>query len=155
MMKPIKSTLLFLFQPKAILFGISIFLFIYVYVSEWRDNHAFGCYDCGFYTRQVLLLLTASSVLLIKRTWSVIISLLCSLKIVYTIGYLAFWNMAIRSDVSHPNNLIILRDSISWAYEWKPILFIELIIALIIIIYAKVFLWQRISQKFFRNQVVG
>lgn len=154
MMSRIKSAFLTLFQPKAILFGISIFLFVYVSVLEQRSNQAFGCWDCGFDTRRVFLLLVASFTLLIERNWSVIISLLASLKIVYTISYLAFWNMAIRSDVSNQSNLMILSDSISWAYEWKPILFAELIVGLIILISAILLLWQNISQKFLRNQVI-
>ncbi len=151
-MNRIKSAVSNLFQIKAILFGISIFLVVYVPVLEQRSNRDFGCHDCGFEGRQVLLLLLASSTLLIKRNWSVIISLLASLKLVCTFGYLTFWNTELRiGSISHLSNWMVLQDSISWVYEWNSMWLIELFITLIISFYSIQFLWQSIFQKFLRN----
>jgi hypothetical protein len=152
-MSLIKSTLLSFFHPKAILFGISVFIFGYIYVTELRGNFAFGCYDCGFLTRQAFLVLVASAALLVKRNWSVIISLLCSLKVLYTIGYVTFWNRAIigGDSISQLNCWTVLKESIALSYETNSILFVELFITSIIIAYAILFLCESFSQKFLRK----
>lgn len=148
-MNQIKSAFLTLFQPKAILFGISIFLFIYVSVLEVRATQAYGCWNCGFDLRYGFLLVIASSTLLVKKHWSVIISLLASLKVVYTFGYLTLWNTELRTDsTSNLSIWMVLQDSISFSYEWNSIMFIELFIALAISIYAILFLWKSVSQKY-------
>jgi hypothetical protein len=88
----VKRLILFLLQPKAIIFGIAIFLFIYVLDNERRIQEIVGCYNCGWNTRQAFFLLIASFSLLLGGFWSAIISLLASVKVLYSIGYVAFWN---------------------------------------------------------------
>jgi len=154
MVKRIKSAFVFLLQPKAVLFGISVFLFAYIFVTELRFESTWGCYNCGFNTRQAFLILIASFFLLIKRNWTVSIALLASLKVIYSIGFIIFWNKTIRSyPTNHLTNWAILYDSITWSYyELEVIWFVELSIALIIFIYALLFLQQRFREKFLFRQ---
>lgn len=152
-MHRIKSKLLFLLQLRAILVGISAFIFGYVYITEMRENLAFGCYDCGFYIRQVFLILIASAALLVNRNWSLIISLLASLKVIYSIGYQTFWNLQIRDSVNQESfnqmsSWIIFRDSLIWSLETHPIWLVELLIVSIVFFYAISLLWKKHSYKF-------
>ncbi len=147
MANKLKKAIIFLLQPKAIIFGVAVFLLIYVHDSERRVMEIVGCYDCGWDTRQAFYLLIASLGLLLGRLWSVIISLLASVKVIYSVGYLAFWNnMAEVRGIGR-----ILKESLRWTYEAHPEYFVEIIIAVLIGSYAASFIWRNISRRCLSN----
>lgn len=116
MANKLKNAITYLLQPKAIIFGVAVFLLIYVHDSERRVQELVGCYDCRWDTRQAFYLLIASLGLLLGRLWSVIISLLAGVKVIYSVGYLALCNnMAEVRGVGR-----ILKESFRWTYEAHP-----------------------------------
>jgi hypothetical protein len=146
----LKKAIIFLLQPKAIIFGVAVFLLIYVYDSERRVMESVSCYDCGWDTRQAYYLLIASLGLLLDRLWSVIISLFASVKVIYSVGYVAFWNMAEVRAVGG-----ILKESLRWTYEAHPEYFVEIIIAMVIGSYATSFIWRNISRRYLSNRTAS
>ncbi|HEU0144055.1 MAG TPA: hypothetical protein VFQ47_04655 [Nitrososphaera sp.] len=147
----VKRLIMFLLQPKAIFLGAAIFLFIYVFDNERRVEEIVGCYDCGWDTRQAFYLLIASLGLLLGRLWSVVISLLASVKVIYSVGYLAFWNnMAEVRGVGR-----ILKESLRWTYEAHPEYFVEIIIAVLIGSYATSSIWWHISRRYLSNRTAS
>jgi len=140
----VKRLILFLLQPKAIIFGMAIFLFICVLDNERRVQEIVGCYDCGWNTRQAFFLLIASCSLLLGRFWSAIISLLASVKVIYSIGYVAFWNNIAEVHGSWR----ILKESLRWTYEAHQGYFAEFLLAVIVGSYATSFLWRNIFRRY-------
>jgi hypothetical protein len=147
MASKLKKAIIFLLQPTAIIFGVAIFLLIYVYDSERRVMESVSCYDCGWDTRQAYYLLMASLGLLLGRLWCVIISLFASVKVIYSVGYVAFWSMAEVRVVGG-----ILKESLRWTYEAHPEYFVEIIIVMVIGSYATSFIWRNISRRYLSNR---
>jgi hypothetical protein len=79
-----------LFKPRAIAFGGSIFLLIYVGYHERGIERIAGCWDCGWETRQTFYLMVAALGLLIGRLWSTVVSVTASIKVVVSVGLVAF-----------------------------------------------------------------
>ena len=147
MANKLKKAVIYLLKPKAIFFGAAIFLLIYVSVEERKSMEIVGCWDCGWETRQAFYLLVASAGLLISRFWGAAISLLASVKVIYSVGYVTFWNnMAEVRGVWH-----ILKESLRWTYQAHPEYFVEILIAALISLYAISFLWRNISQRYLSN----
>jgi len=140
----VNRLILFLLHPKAIFLGVAIFLLIYVFDNERRVQEIVGCYDCGWATRQAFFLLIASLGLLLGRLWSVIISLLASVKVIYSVGYSALWN----NIAEVRGGWRILKESVGWTYEAHPEYFAEILLAVLVGSYAISFLWRSISRKY-------
>jgi len=143
MTSKLKKATVFLLKPKAIFFGLGIFLLIYVHVEELKVTEIVGCWDCGWGTRQAFFLLVASTGLLIRRFWGAIISLLAGLKVIYSVGYVAFWNN--MTEVR--GGWRILRESLHWSYQAHPEYFVEIVMAVLICSYALSLLWRDISRR--------
>ena len=132
----IKRAFLFLLQPKAIPIGLALSLLLYVRDAEAKMIDLVGCYDCWWFSRQALLLFIASVGLLISRLWSLLISLLLSLMVVYSVGKIAFWNNI--SEVTGAGR--ILKESLRWSYDTHPELFVEISVAVLISLCAATYL---------------
>ena len=139
----LKKTVCFLLQPKALLFGVAIFLLIYIHDSERKIIEVAGCYDCRWDTRQALFLLIASFGLLIGRPWGAVISLLAALKVVYSVGSLVCFNNVAEAQ----GGWRILEASLAWTRETHPEYFVEITAAVLIAAYSAVFIWRRIFQR--------
>jgi hypothetical protein len=147
MTSEVKRLILVLLRPKAIFLGAAIFLFIYVLDNERRIEAIVGCHVCGWDTSQAFLLPIAATALLIGRFWGLVISLLASLKVIYSIGYLALWsNFAEARGLWH-----IWKASLNWTFETHPEYFAEILLAVLIALYAARFLWQPVSRKYLSN----
>jgi hypothetical protein len=147
----VKRTFLSLLHPKAIFFGLTLFLLIYVWDKESKMIEIVGCYDCGWFSRQVLFLFIASLGLLVNRFWGAIISLLLSMKVAYSSGHETFWNN--MAEVN--GNWRILKESLRWAYQSHPEFFIEIFVAVLIGLYATFFLWRDISRRYSSNRTAS
>jgi len=111
-----RRSILFLVKPKAIIWGTAILLLLYVAYRERRTEELVGCWDCGWETRQAFYLLIAASTLSIPRRWPAVVSLLAGVKVLCSVGYLAFWN-DITEDIGFWH---ILKASLRWTYEAHP-----------------------------------
>ena len=145
MANKIRKTTLFLLQPKAVIFGVTVFLLFYIHYSEQKTIEFVGCYDCGWDTRQALLLLIASFCLLIGKPWPAVVSLLAALKVIYSVGSLAFFNNVVEAQ----GGWRILKASLAWTRETHPEYFVEIAVAVLIAAYSAAF----IGRKIFRSSV--
>ncbi|HEU0143482.1 MAG TPA: hypothetical protein VFQ47_01735 [Nitrososphaera sp.] len=144
MANKLKKAIIFFLKPKAIFFGVAIFLLIYISVEERKSMEIVGCWDCGWETRQAFYLLIASMGILIGRFWGAAISVLASVKVIYSIGAVAFWNN--MAEVH--GGWRILKESLRWSYQAHPEYFVEILIAMFICSYAVSFLWRNISRRY-------
>ena len=140
-----RRSILFLVKPKAIIWGTAILLLLYVAYRERRTEELVGCWDCGWETRQAFYLLIAASTLLVPRRWPAIVSLLAGVKVLYSVGYLAFWN-----NITEVNGFWhILKASLRWTYEAHPEFFVAIAVALVVMCFAISFLRLHTSRRHF------
>jgi hypothetical protein len=115
---------------KALLIAAAVVLFVYIRQRENQINEFAGCYDCGWNMRQALLLVIGTVFLLFNRVWTAVVSFIAGLKVIYSIGYVAFFN-----NVMEVHGLRqILRTSVHWTFELAPERFIELLLAIVVIV---------------------
>jgi|SRR5947209_1548731 len=139
-----KQTILFLLKPKAILFGIAIFL-----LGQALDHDSYRevcCFDCNWTSRHASFLVIASVGLILSKPWTLFISLLTGVKVAYSVGYAAFLNHAGASDVSSLRWSII-KPSLEDTLTYRPLYFIEIGIAVIIVLWSGVALLGYVFQK--------
>ena len=133
----------YLFKPTAIVFGAAIVLWVYVGYHEHEIERVVGCWDCGWETRQALYLLVAALGLLIGRLWSAIVSLTLSIKVVVSVGLVAFAENTAEVKGVWP----ILRSSIKWSLAGHPEFFAEIALALGIGLSSGWFICRVISER--------
>src|SRR5437660_1378452 len=76
---------------KALLIAAAVVLLVYIRHRENQINDIAGCYDCGWNMRQALLLVIGTVFLLFDPTWTAVVAFLSNLKVIYSIGYVAFF----------------------------------------------------------------
>src|ERR1051326_2162297 len=118
--------------PHVVLLVAAVFLLIYVRYYEYQIEQFAGCYDCGWETRQALYLLLGVAGLLVSRWWSLGISLLLALKVLYSIGSITFWNNIAETHGAWA----ILKSSLAWSSETHLEFFVLLAMAVIVLCYA-------------------
>ena len=92
-----------------------------------REIERFSCcWDCGWETRQAIYLVIAALGLLIGRLWSAIVSLIASMKVIITVGLVAFAENLAEVKGVWP----ILKSSVKWSLESHPEFFVEITLAL-------------------------
>src|SRR3954454_16218272 len=91
-----KRAILYLIKPKAIFFGIAIFLL--VQALDYEAHSEVCCFDCNWTSRHALFLVIASLGLILNKPWTLFISLIAVMKVAYPIGYQAFFNQAINDE---------------------------------------------------------
>jgi len=117
---------------RILLFAAAVLLLIYVRYYEYQIERFAGCYDCGWETRQAFYLLLGVVGLLVRRWWSLVISLLLVLKVLYAIGRITFWNNIAEKHGA----LAILKSSLAWSSETHLEFFVLLAMAVIVLCYA-------------------
>jgi hypothetical protein len=116
--------------PKVALIAGALVLFVYIYHRENQINEFAGCYDCGWDMRQALLLVIGTVFLLFHRIWAGAVSFLAGLKVIYSIGYVTFFNNFMEVHGMWQ----IVRTSVYWTVEIHPERFIELLMAIVVIV---------------------
>ena len=107
-----------------------------------------GCWDCGWETRQAFYLVLGIAGLLVARWWALLISLLLGLKVLYSIGYVCFWN-----NIAEAHGVWrILKSSLGWSVETHLEFFVELVIAAIVVSYAVLLLRRYLSNRTASNK---
>ena len=119
-------------NPRVLLLVAAVFLLIYVRYYEYQIENFAGCYDCGWETRQAFYLLLGVVGLLVRRWWSLAISILLALRVLYAIGRITFWNNIAET----PGALAILKSSLAWSSETHLEFFVLLAMAVIVLCYA-------------------
>ena len=141
-----KRAILYLIKPKAIFFGIAIFLLIQA--RYYEANSDVCCFDCTWTSRHALFLVIASLGLILSRPWTLFISLIAGVKVTYAIGYQAFFNHVINDETQKPwLRWSIIKESLKDTLTYRPLYFIEISVALIIIFWSGVALSRYIFQK--------
>lgn len=132
-----------LFTPRAILFAVAVVLLAYVAYKEREVEKIVGCWDCGWETRQALYLVLGVAGLLVARWWALLISSLLGLKVLYSIGYVTFWN-----NIAEVHGVWrILKSSLGWSAETHVEFFVELVMAAIVVCYAAQLLRRYVSNR--------
>jgi hypothetical protein len=121
-----------LISPRVILFVFALALLAYVTHKERQAEALVGCWDCGWEMRQAAYLVFAVAGLLIARWWALALALVLALKVLYTIGYVTFWNnIAEVHGAWH-----ILKSSLRWSLDGHLEFFVVLAMSVIVICYA-------------------
>jgi hypothetical protein len=137
-----------LLTPRAVLFAVAIILLTYVAYEEREVEKIVGCWDCGWETRQVLYLAFGVAGLLVARWWALLISLLLGLKVLYSIGYVTFWN-----NIAEVHGVWrILISSLRWSSDGHLEFFVELVMAAIVVCYAAHLLRRHVSNRTASNK---
>jgi len=114
-MRQITSSLIYIFQPKLIVFGLALSNFFYIY-RETSNNEKVFCLYCPWYETETVnnvpTLLVAALLLLISRWWSYLLA-------VFLGGYITIYGL----------NLFLTRP-IGFLEHWKFIQEYELTILL-------------------------
>ena len=113
---------------RAVLIGATVIVLIYVARHEARVHEFAGCYDCGWNLRQALLLVVGAVLLLFRFFWTAVVSLLASLKVIYSVGYMTFFNNFMEVHGTWQ----IVRTSTYWAWKLWPEHFLEFLLALVV-----------------------
>jgi hypothetical protein len=149
MIDKIKQAILFLLKPKAIVLGLAIFYFFLVHDFESKKVLN-TCWDCRSVGEPLLIVLSALG-LVLNKWWSVMVSLLLSLLVVYFVGHIAFWNNFAEAHETWQ----ILRVSMKWTAETHPQYFIDVVVAALMGSYSLYFLYRNISRKYLDNRTAS
>ena len=116
---------------------------MYVGYHEREIERLVGCWDCGWETRQAFYLMVAALALLPGRLWSAIVSMVASVKVVVSVGLVAFAENIAEVKGVWP----ILRTSIKWSLAGHPEFFVEIALALGIGLSSGWLIWRGISAR--------
>ena len=132
------------FTPKAIVFGATIFLLIYVRFEERRIQDFSGCWNCGWQTRQALPLFVAAASVLVLRWWTALLAFLTSLKVAASVTFVGVLDNPLELERPWP----ILKSSCGINYERHPEFFFEIGIALFLTWVSSRYIYRILQTRF-------
>ena len=130
-----------LVTPRVLLFVAALALLTYVAYKEYQIQKIAGCWDCGWETRHAFYLALAVAGLLIARWWTLSLSLLLALKVLYVMGHDTFWNNRVETHGVWP----IVKSSLQWSADTHLEFFVLLVVATIVICYDALLLRRLVS----------
>ena len=113
--------------PKLVICCITLLLVIYIAYHELLIESVAGCWDCGWETRDAVLLFGSAALLLMPKWWAAALSFVASIKVIVWVGMVAFWN-----NIALKTFWPILKSSVAWSYRGHPEFFVEIGIAFLL-----------------------
>lgn len=140
-----KRFLSYLLDLRAVVFGFTLFNFVWMWVRESRIEWQFIDYH-GYFenTHRVLLLLLASLGLLLDRWWSLLVAVFLSGSVIYVLVFRALLSVTYAHDVPMFSYSALRR----WwwmMYEFQPQYIIQIALAVVIFTYSAALLIKWVS----------
>jgi hypothetical protein len=135
MKEQLKRSLSYLLDLKAVLFGFTLFNFVWMWVRESRIQWQWIDYDYFENTHRVFLLLLASLGLLLNRWWGLFVAVVLSSRVIYVLVFRALLSVTYAHDVPMFSYSALRR----WwwmMYESQPQYIIQIILAAVIFTYS-------------------
>jgi hypothetical protein len=146
MKEQLKRSLSYLLDLKAVLFGFTLFNFVWMWVRESRIQWQWLDYDYFENTHRVFLLLLASAGLLLKRWWSFLLTMLLGGWVLNDLVFRPLQAASLAHGVA-PLSWFSLRNWWVLMYEFQPQYIIHIGIAAVIFIYAALLLWKWVYSR--------
>lgn len=146
--------LFFLLEPKAMIFGFALFIFIWMCVRDSRVDWTGSSHYHGYFANVVLAfpLLIAALCLLVNRWWSLPVAILLSSRLINQLVFQILLSISYAHDV-------LMFSSYAFNYWWfvvseaQPQYLIQIVLGTAILFYSLVLFIRLVYRRFACNGI--
>jgi hypothetical protein len=142
----------YLLDLKAVVFGFTIFNFVWMWVRESRIEWQWLDYPYFENTQRVFLLLLASLGLLLNRWWSLLVTMVLSGRVIYVLVFQALLSVSYAHDVPMFSRFAFRNVWLSM-YDAQPQYIIQIALAAVIFTYSAALLIKGVRCRKLINEI--